>query len=106
MAAKLAGGAAVESNEPWSDGQSVDRGPCMVAGYAIVPRVPAGNGQDEALCDLMAVLDSAGLCPFLVAGIRMEQIAELLSAATGVAFSQDEIAQAGRRISWAFRPTA
>jgi len=73
-----------------------------VAGYAIVPKVSAGNGQDKAMAELMAVLDSAGLCPFLAAGISVKTIAALLRAATGVAFTQDEIVQAGQRISRAF----
>jgi aldehyde:ferredoxin oxidoreductase len=69
----------------------MDRGPCMVGGYPIVPKLTPG--------DLQAVLDSAGLCPFLAAGISTGVIAELLSAATGITYSEDEIAQAGRRIS-------
>jgi hypothetical protein len=103
LAGKLAGGAMIESKEIKSNGQTIDRGPCVVSGYAIVPRVSAGSGQAEALSDLMAVLDSAGLCPYLAAGISMGKIAELLSAATGVAFSQDEIVQAGQRINWEFQ---
>lgn len=106
LARKLAAGTEFESRGTKNNGPSIDRGACIVAGYAIVPSVPAGNGQDEAMSDLMAVLDSAGLCPYLAAGISMEKIAELLTAATGIAFSQDEIVQAGQRISWEFRPTA
>jgi aldehyde:ferredoxin oxidoreductase len=33
----------------------------------------------------------------------MEKIAELLTNATGVAFTQDDLTQAGQRISWSFR---
>ena len=103
LARKMAGGQKIENKETNGTGQSIDRGPCMVAGYAIVPKVTAGNGQDEATTDLMSVLDSVGLCPFLAAGIGMEKIAELLTNATGVAFTQDDMAQAGQRISWVFR---
>jgi hypothetical protein len=105
LALKMADGKEFESKEAKSNGQSIDRGPCMVAGYAIVPRVIAGDGQDEATSELMAVLDSVGLCPFLAAGIGMDNIAELLINATGVAFTLDDMAQAGQRISWAFRQT-
>jgi aldehyde:ferredoxin oxidoreductase len=77
----------------------IERGPCMAAGYAIFPRVPAADGQDETLSGLMAVLDSAGLCPFLCGAIGMDEIAELLTAATGVGFSQQDVVQAAQRIS-------
>jgi aldehyde:ferredoxin oxidoreductase len=68
--------------------------------------VSGGNGQDRATADLMAVLDSVGLCPFLAAGISAKQIVELLRAATGIEFTQDEIVQAGQRIGRAFWQTA
>jgi aldehyde:ferredoxin oxidoreductase len=103
LAEKLAGGADIKSKETMNNGQNIDRGACVVAGYAVVPRISEGNGQDEATSSLVAVLDSAGLCPFLAAGISMEKIIELLTSATGVAFSQDDMAQVGQRISWAFR---
>jgi hypothetical protein len=105
LAEKLAGGAEIAARETKSNSQNIDRGPCTVAGYAIVPKVSAGNGSDDATGDLMAVLDSAGLCPFLASGISMEKIAELLTAATGVVFTADDMAQAGQRISWAFGKT-
>lgn len=103
LARKMADGQEFVSKENRSNGQNIDRGPCMVAGYAIVPRITAGNGQDEALTILMSVLDSVGLCPFLASGIGLEKIAELLTHATGATFTPDDMAQAGQRISWAFR---
>jgi hypothetical protein len=103
LAQRLAGGEKIENKETNGNGQSIDRGPCMVAGYAIVPKVTAGDGQDETTTDLMSVLDSVGLCPFLAAGIGMEKISELLTNATGVAFTPDDMTQAGQRISWIFR---
>lgn len=105
LARKLAGGDMLQSKGIRGNGTTVDRGPCMVSGYAIVPRIPAGNGQAETLGNLMAVLDSAGLCPFLAAGLSIEKIVDLLSAATGLAFSKEEIEQAGQRISWEFQQT-
>jgi hypothetical protein len=84
----------------------IDRGPCMAAGYAIYPKIPAADGQDEPLSDLMSVLDSAGLCPFLCAGVGMETVADLLSSATGISFSQQEISQVAQRISRSIRWTA
>jgi hypothetical protein len=106
LAQKLADGADVGTGQIDSTGQSMDRGACFVSGYAIYPRVSGGNGQDRATADLMAVLDSVGLCPFLAAGISVKQIVELLRAATGIEFTQDEIVQAGQRIGRAFWQTA
>jgi aldehyde:ferredoxin oxidoreductase len=94
-----------ESEAAEGNGHSIERGPCMAAGYMIFPRIPAADGQDEALSDLMAVLDSAGLCPFLCAGIGMEKIAELLAAATGVAFSRQDVFQVSQRIGRSIRWT-
>jgi aldehyde:ferredoxin oxidoreductase len=82
----------------------IDRGPCIVGGYPIVPRL-SKNSQDSAQ-DLLSILDSVGLCPFLAAGIEIGAIAGLLSAATGISFSENEIVQAGRRISELIRQTA
>jgi hypothetical protein len=87
--------------ESADDGQSmhskaaVDRGPCIAGGYAVVPAMAAKDGDE----DLLAALDSAGLCPFLAGAVGAETIAELLTAATGVAFSPNEVKQAGQRIS-------
>jgi hypothetical protein len=106
LAQKLAEGADIGTGQIERSGQNVDRGACFVSGYAVFPRVVTGNGQDRVMSDLMAVLDSAGLCPFLAAGISVKQITELLGAATGIAFTQDEIIQAGQRISRAFWQTA
>jgi hypothetical protein len=103
LALKMADGQQLENKETGYNGLNIDRGPCMVAGYAIVPKIAAGNGQDEALTSLMSVLDSVSLCPFLASGIGMDTIAGLLTDATGVAFTPDDMAQAGQRISWAFR---
>ena len=103
IARKMAEGREFEGKGAGSNGQNIDRGPCMAAGYAIVPKITAGNGQDESLTCLMAVLDSVGLCPFLAAGIGLDTIADLLTNATGVVFTPDDLAQAGQRISWAFR---
>jgi hypothetical protein len=82
--------------------QGMDRGACIAAGYAVVPKIPADTGG--AMGDLMALMDSAGLCPFLAAGIDTGIVAELLAAATGMDFSRDEIMQAGQRINRLLRP--
>ncbi len=105
LACKLASGTRFEQTQNKSANVGMDRGPCMAAGYAVYPRIPAADGQDEALSDLMAVLDSAGLCPFLCNGIGMDMVAELLSAATGQ-FSQQDVTHAAQRIGRSIRWTA
>jgi hypothetical protein len=99
LAQQLAQGSAAASAV---EAPAIQRGPCMFAGYAIVPRIGSGE-KDSKIDALAAVLDSVGLCPFLVAGIDMNAIAELMSTATGKAFSEEQIAQAGQRIRLQFR---
>ncbi len=106
LARKLASGEKLGQPQDKSAYSGIDRGPCMAAGYAVYPRIPAADGQDEALSNLMAVLDSAGLCPFLCDGISVGTVAELLSAATGIAFSQQDVLQVAQRISRSIRWTA
>ena len=83
--------------DPWSGGSTpvIDRGPCVAGGYAVAPELTS----DEEDQDLLAVLDSAGICPFLAGRMSAETVAELLTAATGVAFSADDVLQVGQRIN-------
>jgi len=108
MARKLASGDPLgqKDGEDTLSAPIIDRGPCIADGYAIAPRIPAADGPDEAASDLMAILDSTGLCPFLYAGISMDLISELLGAATGIQFSRQEILQVAQRISQSVRWTA
>lgn len=103
LAREMAEGKEFPGGENGNAGRKIDRGPCMVAGYAVVPEIAAGNGPDEAASGLMAVLDSAGLCPFLGAGVGLDTVAALMTHATGAAFTKEDLAQAGQRISRAFR---
>jgi hypothetical protein len=103
LAHNLASGAKVEAPVKANgngNGSSpfIERGPCMAAGFAIFPRIPAADGRDENCSDLLAILDSVGLCPFLGAGIEYGVIAELLTSATGIEFSQQDILQVAQRI--------
>lgn len=98
LAGMLACGDALPAGSFPGDSASMDRGPCFAAGYAIAPRLLSGSGRDDEQREMLAVLDSAGLCPFLAAGVGMETIAELLTAATGLEFSKDDVIQAGQRI--------
>lgn len=100
---KFVSGEMPESGE--SGNSRIDRGPCMAAGYMIAPAIPAADGQNDDLGDLMAVLDSAGLCPFLCAGIGMDKISDLLTKATGIGFSQQDVSQISQRIGRSIRWT-
>ena len=87
-----------------------NRGGCHVRGYTIAievlqngavmdPRVTEGKaGLDITFQDLTAALDSSGACLFSTFGIGAPELAEMLSAATGVEYSVDEFMKIGERI--------
>jgi len=87
-----------------------NRGGCHVRGYTISPevlgqpvkldpRVTEGKAElDIVFQDLTAALDSSGMCLFATFGLGADDIAELLSAATGVSFTTDEFMATGARI--------
>lgn len=87
-----------------------NRGGCHVRGYTIAievlqngavmdPHVTEGKaGLDITFQDLTAALDSSGACLFSTFGIGAAELAEELSALTGVEYSVDEFMKAGARI--------
>jgi aldehyde:ferredoxin oxidoreductase len=87
-----------------------NRGGCHVRGYTIAievlqngavmdPRVTEGKaGLDITFQNLTAALDSAGACLFSTFGIGAPELAEMLSAVTGVEYSVDEFMKIGERI--------
>lgn len=87
-----------------------NRGGCHVRGYTISPEVlsqPVSmdrtvvEGKADIVIvfqNLTAALDSSGMCLFTTFGLGGDDLAELLSAATGVSFSTDEFMQIGDRI--------
>jgi len=87
-----------------------NRGGCHVRGYTISPevlgqpvkldpRVTEGKaGLDITFQDLTAALDSSGMCLFSTFGLGAEDIADLLSAATGITFTTEEFMKIGARI--------
>jgi aldehyde:ferredoxin oxidoreductase len=87
-----------------------NRGGCHVRGYTVAVEV-LGNGVklDNLTADgkaqwvaifqnLTAALDSAGACLFATFGIGADELAEMTSACTGVAYSTEEFMKAGERI--------
>ena len=85
-------------------------GAAHVRGYTIAPEV-LGNpfkvdqhtteGKPElvkTLQDLTAVLDSTGACLFTTFGIGADELAALLSACTGIAYSTEDFMKTGERI--------
>jgi len=87
-----------------------NRGGCHVRGYTIAievlqngavmdPRVTEGKaGLDILFQNLTAALDSSGACLFSTFGIGGAELAEMLSALTGVEYSLDEFLRIGERI--------
>jgi aldehyde:ferredoxin oxidoreductase len=87
-----------------------NRGGCHVRGYTIAievlqngavmdPRVTEGKaGLDILFQNLTAALDSSGACLFATFGIGGAELAEMLSALTGVEYSLDEFLKIGERI--------
>jgi len=87
-----------------------NRGGCHVRGYTISPevlgqpvkvdpRVTEGKAElDITFQDLTAAIDSSGMCLFSTFGLGADDIAELMSAATGLAITTDEFMQIGARI--------
>jgi len=61
--------------------------------------VTEGKPQwDIVFQDLTAAIDSSGMCLFSTFGLGGDDIAELLSAATGVVYTPEELLKAGERI--------
>jgi len=87
-----------------------NRGGCHVRGYTVfsevlgVPsKVEQHTTQGKAALvktfqDLTAAMSSTGACLFTTFGIGGEEVAEMLSAATGVPYSTQAFMQAGERI--------
>jgi aldehyde:ferredoxin oxidoreductase len=85
-------------------------GAAHVRGYTIAPEV-LGNpfkvdqhttegkpGLVKTFQDLTAALDSTGACLFTTFGIGAEELAALLSACTGIAYSTEDFMKTGERI--------
>lgn len=87
-----------------------NRGGCHVRGYTIAvevlangatmdPRVTEGKaGLDIAFQNLTAALDSSGACLFSTFGIGADELAQMLTALTGVEYTVDEFVKIGERI--------
>ncbi len=87
-----------------------NRGGCHVRGYTIAPEVlgnpfkvdqHATDGKPEVVKifqDLTAALDSTGACLFTTFGIGADELAALLSGATGVKYTTEDFMAAGERI--------
>ncbi len=87
-----------------------NRGGCHVRGYMTAVEVLGNPVKIDNLTtegkaqwtitfqDLTAALDSTGACLFTTFGIGADELAELLTAATGVPYSTEEFMKAGARI--------
>ncbi|BDV41945.1 aldehyde ferredoxin oxidoreductase [Geotalea uraniireducens] len=87
-----------------------NRGACHVRGYMVSPEIlgvpekldpqaTAGKaGWTKAFQDFTAVVDSAGICLFTTFGIGAPQVTKFFNAATGSAWSVEQLLEAGDRI--------
>ena len=87
-----------------------NRGGCPGGGYALTGEVLGDEGvldphstEGKAAAaiesqDLIAALDSSGACLFCTFGIGVDELAEMLTALTGVPYSAEEFLKAGERI--------
>ncbi|MDY7027077.1 MAG: aldehyde ferredoxin oxidoreductase family protein [Spirochaetota bacterium] len=87
-----------------------NRGGCHVRGYLISPEVlgipqkldPQEIKDKEVWLkifqDLTAAVDSAGICLFTTFGLGGKEVAEQLTALTGVAYDEARVMQVGERI--------
>jgi hypothetical protein len=101
LASKLARGEFGDNSEAGVNPGKVGSSGCVVGGYVLVPSiVTAGPGNDaDADGSLLAAAESAGCCPFAAALMKAPEIASLLSAATGMSYSPEDVLRAGRRIA-------
>lgn len=87
-----------------------NRGACHVRGYTISPEIlgvpekldPQSVDEkpawDKTFQDLTAVVDSVGMCLFTTFGLGAQDIADQLSAATGIQYTVDHLMRIGERI--------
>jgi hypothetical protein len=102
LAGKLARGEFGDNTEVEVNPGMVGHSGCVVGGYVLVPSmVMAGPGNDSDADDgsLLVAAESAGCCPFAAALMKAAEIASLLSAATGMSYSPEDVLRAGRRIA-------
>jgi aldehyde:ferredoxin oxidoreductase len=101
LAGKLARGGFGDKTEAESNPGRVGHSGCVIGGYVLVPSiVAAGPGNDSGPdASLLAAAESAGCCPFAADLMKAPEIASLLSAATGMYYSPEDVLRAGRRIA-------
>ncbi len=87
-----------------------NRGACHIRGYTISPEVlgnpfkvdntvTEGKAElDITFQNLTAALDSLGTCVFATFGLGGDELAELLSTATGISYSTEDFMAVGDRI--------
>jgi aldehyde:ferredoxin oxidoreductase len=103
LAAKLARGELGENTGADVNPGEVGNSGCVVGGYVLVAAIAtAGLGDDSGVdASMFAAAESAGCCPFAAALMKAPEIASLLSSATGMDYSPEDVLRAGRRIATA-----
>lgn len=73
---------------------------CTVGGYLLVPdAVTSGRDNDPRKASLQAAAELVGSCPFAALQLSAAQIASLLSLATGLDYSAEDVLRAGKQIA-------
>jgi aldehyde:ferredoxin oxidoreductase len=85
-------------------------GACYASGYTVIdeilgvhqkmdPVVTEGKTSLVKLFqDVTAVIDSSGLCPFLLLGVWVDDVLAMLEADTGAGYTEESLLLAGERI--------
>ena len=103
LAGKLARGEVGENTEAEVNPGEVGNSGCVVGGYVLVPAIATAELGNDSGADvsMLAAAESAGCCPFAAALMKAPEIASLLSSATGMDYSPEDVLRAGRRIATA-----
>ena len=103
LARKLARGELGESTEAELKPEDVGNSGCVIGGYVLVPAISTADMGNDSVADasLLAAAESAGCCPFAAVLMKAPEIASLLSSATGMNYSPEDVLRAGRRIATA-----
>jgi aldehyde:ferredoxin oxidoreductase len=100
LAGKLARGELGENTEAEVNPGEVGNSGCVVGGYVLIPAIATAGLRDDSGV-VLAAAESAGCCPFAAALMKAPEIASLLSSATGMDYSPEDVLRAGRRIATA-----
>jgi aldehyde:ferredoxin oxidoreductase len=75
---------------------------CSIGGLLVIPKshklAEGGDASTKESWQLARVLEEIGLCPFLLRFVDIPEVAAMLSAATGIHYSPEDLIQSGEAI--------